>query len=374
MRVSWLALLCIAVFAMAQTPAPTPQDAQALEARGDWPGAENDWRAITRAHPNDYRFWTSLGISLAHQNKWPQAINAYRKALALHPHSPEAEFNLGLAYFKSGNLEKAVEPLKDAAAQMPGSRQIDLVLGMCLYGTGKYAGASPYLDRALADDPANKELRFVLAQAYLGSGEYEKAKTQFQAMLERDPDSAQVHMLLGEAYDGLGNTDEAIAEFRSAAKESRIPDAHFGLGYLLWKTHKYPEAVPEFKAELTLDSTNHKALAYLGDTELKLGEVSAAKRDLSAALALHDTVWITRFDLGKIAEDEKRYDVAEQNYEKAVNLDPDRPEAHYRLAQVFKAQGNEARASAEFAAVTHLHERKSEDLILKVTGKGAAAH
>lgn len=364
----WAALLAAITAFEALLAAQTPQDAQALEARGEWPAAEAVWRTLTHEHPQDFRFWTSLGIALAHQNKFAEAIDAYRKALALNPNASQAEFNLGLAYFKSGKLANAIEPLEHAAAEMPGAPQVQLVLGMCLYGTGKYGKSATHLEKAQARDPENKELRFVLAQAYLWSGEYAQAQREFQTMLERDPDSAQVHMLLGEAYDGLGKPDEALAEFQTAVAKGPIPDAHFGVGYLYWKAHKYQEAAAEFKDELKIDFKNNRALAYLGDSELNLGEVTTARRDLLGAVAEGGNLWVSHFDLGKIAEDEKNYPAAFAEFKRAVALDADRPEAHYHLAHIYKLRGEEAQARAEFATVARLHQRRSDDLIVKISG------
>src|SRR5579875_979240 len=103
--------------------AQSPQDAQALEARGEWPEAEAIWKSLTAQHPDDYRFWTSLGICLAHQNKFAEAIRADRKALTLNPKSNEAEFNLGLAFFKSGQLKEAIAPLAHVARTQPSNSQ-----------------------------------------------------------------------------------------------------------------------------------------------------------------------------------------------------------------------------------------------------------
>jgi tetratricopeptide (TPR) repeat protein len=362
-------LLLVQAFSSAQNP----QTAQALESRGDWPAAEAQWRVLTQAHPEDYRYWTSLGISLAHQRKYPEAIAAYRKSLSLHPDAAVAEFNLGVACFKSGRIEDAIPPLKKAAAQLPQSQQVDVVLGMSLYGVGKYSEAVPYLERAQARDAENKELRFVLAQSYLWAADYEKARSQFQSMLERDPQSAQVHMLLGEAYDALGRSDDAIAEFRAAVARGPIPDSRFGLGYLLWKSRKYPEAAAAFKDELRDSSGDSKTLAYLGDAELQMQQSGAARTHLTKAVALGDSIWIARFDLGKMDEQDRRVEAAVQNYQRAAALDPDRPEPHYRLAQLYRAAGDETHARAEFVLVQHLHAHKLNDLILKVTGKPVAA-
>ena len=372
---SWAVLIGLLVpFAM---PAQSPSDAEAMQAAGDWTGAESIWRTLAAQHPDDDRLWTSLGVTLAHQRKFSEAIQAYLKALKLNPGAAETNLNLGLSYFKSGELEKAIPPLEKTAAQMPGSTQIETVLGMCLYGTGKYREAVPHLQLAQPKDresrnTENRELEFVIAQAYLWSGQYEKAKLAFQTMLERAPDSPQVQILLGEAYDGLGRTEEAIGAFRKATNQGQaIPDAHFGLGYLLWKTHAYEQAATEFHKELTIDSENYKALAYLGDCEFELGDMNAAQQDLDQAIAIDDVLWITHFDLGKIEARQKQNESALKQFQRAIKMEPNRPEAHYRLAQVYQALGRVAEAHQELQTVTRLHEMKSDELVLKISGSKA---
>ena len=350
----------------------SPREAQESEARGDWPGAEAQWRALTGSQPADYRYWTSLGIALAHQGRYAEAIEAYRKVLSLRPHSVDAELSLGIAYFKLGDLAKAIPPLQDAVLQQPGNPQAGLLLGMSLYGTGKYTGAAPFLERALAGDPQNRALAFVVAQTHLWAGQYEKAKREFQTMLEAAPNSPQVHMLLGEVYDGLGKTDEAIAEFRLAASGGGVPDAHFALGYLLWKAKRYEEAVVEFERELAADSHYYKALAYLGDAELALERSSSARGHLRDAVSQHDVLWLARFDLGKLEQGDGHPQAAMAEYRRAIELDGGRPEPHYRLAQLLKAQGDDEGARAEFAVVAHLHARSIDDEVRKITGSGPA--
>lgn len=58
-------------------------------------------------------------------------------------------------------------------------------------------------------------------------------------------------MLVGEALDEMKDTTGATQEFRAAVQANpKEPNAHFGLGYLLWKQMLYHEAAQEFQAEL----------------------------------------------------------------------------------------------------------------------------
>jgi superkiller protein 3 len=363
----WFGLQAVG-YTLAAVPVTNPEDAIAQQQRGDWSGAEKTWRALTGTFPGDYRYWTSLGICLAHEGKLQDAITAYRKSLAINPNVPQTELNLGLAYFKMGRFEDAIPALKAGAAGMTDHRQADLLLGMAFYGTAQFKQAVAYLERAQQNDPRNAELSLVLARSYLLSGDYEHARTEFEELLRQDPDSTQVHMLLGEAYDALGQSENAAHEFELAAKKGAVPDAHFALGFLLWRDKHYDQAVPEFQKELAQDPTHFQSLAYLGDIRLKQGDTAEAEKLLKASLASKDDLWITHYDLGILASEQKQYSTAIAELQRAAKVDPKRADTHYRLAQIYKLAGNPEAARSELQTVAQLHQQYNQDLILKVTG------
>ena len=323
--------------------------------------------------PQDYRLWTSLGVALVHQDRFAEAITAYRKALAIAPRDPQTNFNLGLAYFKSNRLADAIEPLRTAAAVMPTNAQIDLLLGMSLYGTAHFHDSAAALERAKREgQPQTAQLQQVLAQCYIRAKEYEKAKAELTEMLRSNPDSASTHMLLGEAEDASGHSGRAVEEFRAAiAADNRLPNLHFGLGYLLWKDRAYEQAEAEFRKEIALDPKHAQALSYLGDVLLKSGAQSEAESVLRRAVATGSKLWLTQLDLGIIASNKKAWASAATHLQQAAKLAPDRTEPHYRLAQVYKATGDSAKSAAELQKVSTMHRQQEEDLVQKISGPSA---
>jgi tetratricopeptide (TPR) repeat protein len=175
-------------------------------------------------------------------------------------------------------------------------------------------------------------------------------------------------MLSGEALDGLGRTVEAIPEFETAANAApREPNVNFGLGYLYWKQHKYDEAKTAFENELGIDPAHAQALAYLGDIELKSNQPEKALPLLNKATQLRDDIRIAYVDIGAILSDQKKYPEALAALLRAEKLDPAQPDAHYRLARLYRAMGNSAAAQREFAKVSELQE-KAEDMAPKMSG------
>lgn len=351
----------------------SPSDAVSLQNRGNWAGAESIWRSLVQSHPSDYRYWTSLGVCLAHQRRFTEAITDYKHALALSPRDPQTNFNLGLAYFKLGKLNQAIAPLRVAAKAFSGNSQLDLLLGMSLYGTAQYVAAAPYLAAAQGRNPDNAELQLVLARTYLLSGEYGKAKEQFRLMLVRDPDSPEVHLLLGEAYDGLGKEPQARSEFQAAAEKGNVPGAHFALGYLLWRDKNYKQAAFEFRQELAHFPEQYMAQAYLGDSLLKQGDQQEAAKWIGRSIGIKDVLWITHYDLGVMAAERHDYVGALSEFRNAIRRNGKRAEAHYHLAQVYRALGKHAQAQAELQIVKRLHSEQNQQLIIQLHSQRESA-
>jgi len=364
-KLSCIALLLFSV-AVATAQTPTPFEAPAKEQQ-ELAEAEKNWRQVTQANPRDAAAFASLGLVLSKQGKYDQAIPAYKRAIALDPKLPGVQLNWGLAEFKQSHFDAAIAPLSAALAADPQNMQARTLLGLSCYGAKRFAEAAKYLELPAKSDPANIELHRVLAQSCLSAKEYPCALAEFRQILERDPDSAAAHMLSGEALDGLGRTVEALPEFEAAAKAApREPNFNFGLGYLYWKLHKYDEAKAAFESELSIDPAHAQALAYLGDIELKKNAPEKALPLLNKATQLRNDIRIAYLDIGAILSEQKKYPQALAALLRAEKLDPTQPDAHYRLARLYRAMGNAPAAQREFARVNELHD-KAEDIAPKMS-------
>ena len=352
----------------AQSPVPSPAEAMALEQQGKLDEAAQAWQAVIRQNPRDASALASLGVVFAKQQKYSEAASAYKKALALNPKLPGIQLNLGLAEFKQGRFEAAVAPLNAALAAQPSSIQARTLLGLSYYGAKQFAEASKHLGLAAKADPDNTQLRQVLAQSCLWAKKFDCALEEFRLIAQHDPNSAAAHVLMGEALDGLGKTAEAIAEFQEAIKAApQEPNVHFGLGYLHWKLKQYDEAEIDFKAELSVDPGNAQALAYLGDVAMKKNDPETALTFLNKAIASRKDIRIAYLDLGAILSQQGHHPEAIVALQRAVELDPEQPDAHFRLGRVYQASGDEAAAQKEFAKVRELHNKSEEDVARKMS-------
>lgn len=368
------ALLLIAILS-ADSPgqsnnAPRDQEAesaQALEQQGKQSEAEAVWKSLLERQPNNYGAYAQLGLLEARQEHYKQAIVYYRKALSLNPNMPAVKLDMGLSQFKAGDLRGAIrtfEPLlQSETASSPEALRLATLIGLAHYGLGEYAAAVPYLKKATASDDGNLPLRMTLAQSCLSSKQYQCVLDVYREILAINPDSAEADMLAGEAYDELKNQAGALQEFQAAVKaDPKLPNVHFGYGYLLWKASRFSDAEEEFRAELANNPENPQALAYLGDAEVKLNHSEAAVPYLEHALQLQPSNALAHLDLGIAYEARGRNKDALRELQTAEKLTPNDPMVHWHLGRLYQSTGKKVEAKAEFEKTRSLQNAKQESL------------
>jgi tetratricopeptide (TPR) repeat protein len=367
------ALAIAAVQSSAQASSVSQERASALELEqnGQVAEAEAAWRSVLRAHPNNAEADAHLGLIEARQEHYAAAVPLYRKALALNPQMSGVRLDLGLALFKSGALKPAIETLspllKDAAPSSPDAVRLEILIGMAHYGLGEYAAAVPYLRKVTASDPQNLPYRLMLAQNCMWSKQYQCVLDTYREILELNSESAEADMLAGEAYDQMQNHQGAMDEFRAAVKaDPKAPNAHFGLGYLLWTQDQFEEAAKEFQAELENVPDSAQALAYWADADIHLGKQDEALSLAEKAVQIDASVAKAHVDLGIVYADRGHQIDAVKEFKAAIKLSPNDQDPHWRLARLYQAMGKQEEAKAEFEKTKSLHQAEQESILSKL--------
>lgn len=362
----------VGCFAQAKAlPDRLRQTALTLEQQGKNAEAETAWRAFLKAHPSDPEPYAHLGLLEARQEHYKEAIPLYQKALAMGPQVPSVQLNLGLAQFKSSQLKESIatfEPLlQREPASSPMAQQITVLIGMAHYGLADYAAAAPYLQQAADQDPNNLPLLLALAHSYLWSKQSGKVLDVYKKILLLNPDSAEADMLAGEALDEMKDNEGSTKMFRAAVKANpREPNAHFGLGYLLWSQKKYPEAARELQAELDNDPKHAQAMLYLADTDVQMNQMAAAQPLLERVIELDPSLALAYLDLGIVYSETGRNEDALRELNVAAKLMPDDVNVHWRLGRLYRAMGKKEEAKAELDKASSLNKAADEDLYKKI--------
>jgi tetratricopeptide (TPR) repeat protein len=267
----------------------------------------------------------------------------------------------GVEAAKAGHCQEALQLLKKATA---GTLDKDLKrsagfagvrCGMLLHTSDAAMYFLQYLNHEFPGDPD------VL---YVSVHTYSDLSTRASLQLARTaPTSAQAHQLNGEALEVQGKWDDAEKEYRYVLEQNPGQvGIHYRLGRVLVSKPGFgPEAADQaekqFEEELQIDPSNAGAEYILGLLAKQKQQMGDAIGHFSRATKLDAEFADAFLALGATLLGVKQYTEAIPPLENAVRLQPDNPDAHYNLAQVYEAIGKPMMAFRHLQIYRKLLER-----------------
>lgn len=219
---------------------------------------------------------------------------------------------------------------------------IAAALGVVLLAVGGFVVWKKYGSRP---DP------MVAARNFLSHGDLRAASVELRAALRDNPDNAEAHMRLGFVSLQLGDAIAAEKELTTAKTMGfKAPDIDVLLAqsYLLQGRNKEllatfqpPGATPDLTSQLLM--IRALASASLGDTASALVALNTAET-LSPNLA---SVPLTT---ARLAIGQNNLALADQEVQRALQIDPHRPDGLLLQAQISNARGNRTSALASLDA------------------------
>ena len=346
--VSAVLSLPIEMIAQSSDTAHMRLEAIALEQRGQNAEAEQTWKSILQADPRNAEAFAHLGLLEARQERLENAIDFYRQAVAINPDLPGLQMNYGLALFKAAQFPNAIRIFSDEIRKHPDDQRLTILLGMAHYGIKDYFVAIPYLQRAAERDPQNLTLRMALARSCLLSKQYQCVIDARREVIARKPDMADADVMAAEALDAMHDTAGAIKDLQAAIQANPDqPNAHFALGYLLWRERRWTEAAREFEAEIQQDPQDRQARIYLADAEVQQKDFTGPLSDLQKLAESKVSEPLVHLDLGLIAAKNGQTEDALRELRTASEQDAENAELHQRIATAYESLGKSEEAKAE---------------------------
>jgi tetratricopeptide (TPR) repeat protein len=174
------------------------------------------------------------------------------------------------------------------------------------------------------------------AKKAIENNDLTRAEEQLRSCANVWATDGEVHFLLARTYRRLGKFQPARAHLQLAAKQRWVPE-QIKLEYLLMKaqTGFRPEAIQPLQEKL---KEGHQDDTYIFEAViigcLQANNFLEANRWTTVWLEQHPDDWLARFWLGVVLEEAHEYDLAAQEYQKALELNPNGSQVHLRLAEV----------------------------------------
>ena len=362
---------------------------QAYASLSQDPKAIEHLQEAVRLKPDSGAARTNLAATLLHAGKAELAGEQFRRALALEPRNYDANHNLGEFYIQSGKLADAIPLLERAQSINSSSYDNGYDLAQAEFLTGKL-GETRQTVQALVRIKDIGELHNLLGQIEEKDGKFVAAANEFQIAAHMDPSDDNMfdwgsELLLHRTYE------PAIEVFQQASQ--RYPDSprlKIGLGMALYSRGKYDEAVRALLAASDLSPSDPRCYSFLSKAydsspnqaedviqrfrryaDLQPGnalaqyyyamslwkgkrsedsgaDLTAVETLLQKAIALDESLPEAHVQLGNLYADQHEYAKSVPEYVRALELNPNLSDAHYRLGQDYVHVGQKDQAQKEF--------------------------
>ena len=265
----------------------------------------------------------NLGVALARQGKIPEALSALGRARDIDPDEDDYPFNLGLLALRQKELATAATHFGEAVDREPDNPEDLAFLILTLDKLGNKGDLSarreaaaeafgekglPLLKIDLKKEDSLAKFQRIKGELDITSVRLQLEGPQAQQSLVVDPagpsSTAMAHIRRGRQNAGAGNLDAAEQEFRAA---------------------------------LVTEPNNASAHRELAEIYRRRGKLDDAEHELQLSLAARDSAAV-RTMLARIYLEQKKFDLARAEVEKAIKLAPNYPQAKELLDRLEKSK------------------------------------
>ncbi len=334
------------------------------------------WSKAVEQDPRNFMAHSALGAAYLKSGNLDRAIRSFRECLSLNPYHTESRTALGQCYAMNGDLDRALFHLNIALRDTAAAREVHGDVALVLQAKGSYEDAIRHYRIALGTDTTAAWLRERMVECYAENKAFDAAIAEWKEFLKFSEDDipARLHYNLGVLHHMKGEYAEAVASYRDALKaDSSFAEAHFGLadaymalgeaaraesgflrtlvhdpihvgalanlGNLYYEKKQYRKALSFYEKARSIEPRDPRVLNGLGLVYGAMGMKQEAIRAFSDA-AETDTINVSiLLNLGSARADAGQYDLAELQYRRVLELEPQNGIAYYNLSCIYALQG-----------------------------------
>ena len=299
----------------------------------DLPAAETACRAAVALQSDNPAARKCLGEALMLQEKYEGALEQYLRLSELEPTDPQHFLRLAMIYRRLGQLDKAEECLLRAKQDAPGSLEVIYNEALTYRAQGRFEDAIRVLSDAVAaakgtERPSTMAILYEQLGALFREVEnYPAALETFEELRELGGDHAKrADELIIDTYRMNRQLSKALEESQKAIA-AYPDDRSFVMTRALLLAEKGDVAagaalVQGLLKDSPKDFELHMTLAQVYERGRKLREAEQAVQDAekyAGRTGDRVMVWFLR---GAIAEREKKFDEAEEQFKRVLAVDP----------------------------------------------------
>jgi len=303
----------------------------------DYPKAEQAYRQAVAADPDDPGHRHGLAQALLSEDKYAEALEQFTKLSELEPGTSENFLRAAQLYRRLGEFDQAEASLARAKQLAPGSLEILYNEALLYEDEGHYDEAVKVLTDAIAGiksqtggegNPSALAILYEqLGNAYRAQRNFPAALAAFEELGKLNPDAQKrARMLVIDTYRDSHDIDRAIAEAKKALDESpQALDMTVTLAMLYGEKSDTAAARQLLQGLLKGNDADQEIYLDIAQVESRGRKYADAEQSAQKAeqmaheVAGRESAW---YMLGAIFERQKKFDEAEQEFRKVLDVNP----------------------------------------------------
>lgn len=328
--------------------------------------SESRLRAALAGAPGSFAANRQLGVFYFQAGRYRESLPLLEASYKIDPADDDNERDLVVAYENTGDLRQAREHVtnllkrQDDADVHGLAGELDEKLGDPLAAVQQY-------QQAASLEPSEQNYFAWGSELLLHRAVWQAAEV-FRSGVKAHPTSARLLTALGTALFAGALYDEAARNLCNASDlDPKNPEPYLFMGKVEMAAPTPLPCIEPRLARFMQQKSDSSVANYLYAMALwKRQQTSGNKTDLqeveallTKAVSLDSKCSDGYLQLGVIAASHGNYEKAIQLYSKAVDVDPQLGEAHYRLAVAYDRLGERDKAQQEFQLHDEIQKRQA---------------
>ena len=374
-------------------------------ARENWQEGLAKLRIALQTEDSKSEFYFLMGYAYYHLGEIERAVYCFDNAFKLRPYKVEAAKNLGKIYFNQNEFKKATSLLKKVLNIVPFDYEAKFLIERSAREKSiQKKENKPKITKNMVD-MVDLEYKYVFksdinhiisvmnesALSLLRSGHLGKAIGLIRIFLEIHDLSPDLNYNLAHFYSMNNDLGKAIKyAWRVTELKKNFRDAYDLVGNIFFRLKDYENALVAYQKVIDIGPKDAKGYYNLGcvysamedldkaeeswKNAISREKVRKVKKEKSLEDVLTRTVTVFKASvsakahdgLGRLYLQQNQSEKALEHFEKAVEIEPGRPELYYEIGKIYLNQKNTKKAIYSFERYLYLggkEEKKVKEIL-----------
>lgn len=192
--------------------------------------------------------------------------------------------------------------------------------------------AKQNFQKTLEIDGKNVSALAGLGKIYFSEGNNKAALEKYKKALEFDPDNSELKLNTAEIYEILGQEEESYNYYKETLQNTSLNlEANYNIGMMYLRSGDVEEAEKSLKKAISSDPMHSLIWIDLTGVEITRGNYSVAQNYLKPVSYMDEKNAYYYYYSGLISKARGDLDEAKENFDNAIELNPDFDEANQEL-------------------------------------------